>query len=98
MWTGLVGSSWAAVCLRKAVNISMFGNSSLSACSHTLGNVYTIMWAFETASFGVHTRIADNKYRFSRDEMAISRNLASDRMPCQLSMFRNSFRPEQNWR
>lgn len=84
------------MCFRNAVNISMDGNNSLSGCSQTRGSVYTMMCAFEMASLGVHTRIADNRYRFSRAEMAISRKCVSDRIPCQLKKLRNSFRPEQN--
>lgn len=98
MCTGLLGSSCDAICLRNAVNISMFGSSSLSGCSHFRGSVYTMICALETASLGVHTRIADSRYRFSSDKMAISRSFASERIPCQLRMFRNSFNPEQNCR
>lgn len=44
------------------------------------------------------TRIADSRYRFSRDDMAISFNALSDRMPSQLKKFRNSFNALLNWR
>lgn len=57
-----------------------------------------MMWALEIASLGEQTRIADNKYRFNNEAIAISLNRTSDTIPCQLRKFRNSFKPEQNWR
>lgn len=37
------------------------------------------------------TRIADSKYRLSRDDMAISFRAVSDKIPSQLKKFRNNF-------
>lgn len=46
----------------------------------------------------VLTRIAESKYLLSKDDMAISFNAISERMPSQLRKFRNNFNALQNWR
>lgn len=55
-----------------------------------------ISWTY--FSICMLTRIAESRYRLSRDDMAISFNALSDRIPSQLKKFRNNFNALLNWR